>query len=225
MIDSFTIDATGAINVQFASLPAIPAKPGVSCGLGVGDTGGGWLFNVVSRVQYDVMSLTTSAAQYGPIVTAGPTAITGDTTRTELVRRELDAAGNPMDWTTALNTTELVAEYAVDLRFGITVATQIQNNNYNPTVSTYGFGVNDATVYKQANLLSANGQPEYIRAVQVRLSVRTRAPDRDSDLPAGPDGRRLRYLILDPTIHPAYARVRTNYANVTLPNQGGFSLW
>ena len=40
----------------------------------------------------------------------------------------------------------------------------------------------------------------------------------------GPDGRRLRFLV-DPTLQPAYARVRTNYANVALPNQGGFSLW
>ena len=32
-----------------------------------------------------------------------------------------------MDWSTGSDTTEVVAEYAVDMRFGITVASQISN--------------------------------------------------------------------------------------------------
>ena len=144
------------------------------------------------------------------------------------MRRELDSTtGSPLDWTQTTNTTELVAEYAVDMRFGITVATQvITNDNYNPQVITYPIkDPADSNVYTIAAKPSANGTPQLIRAVQVRLSTRTRAPDRDADLPAGLDGRRLRFRILDPAVHPAYARVRTNYANVALPNQGGFSLW
>ncbi len=138
--------------------------------------------------------------------------VSGDVARTELVRVELDANNVLIP-----ASTELVAEYAVDLRFGITVSSLITGDNYNPTVTSYAF--NDANVYA----ISA-ATPQRIRAVQVRLATRVRAPDRDSDLPVGPDGRRLRFLI-DPALEPAYARVRTNYANVALPNQGGFSLW
>ena len=143
--------------------------------------------------------------------------MTGDSGRTELVRTELAADGSEI-----VGSTELVAEYAVDMRFGITVSTKVNTTNYSPTVETYPFG--DANVYTIAADIAHGGTPELIRAVQVRLSTRSRAPDRDATLPVGPDGRTLRFLI-DPTLQPAYARVRTVYANVALPNQGGFSLW
>ena len=58
VISSFTIDGQGSINVQLAANPSIPVKGASTCGLGIGDTGGGWLFSVVSRVQYDIRSLT-----------------------------------------------------------------------------------------------------------------------------------------------------------------------
>jgi len=213
IIDTYVINAgTGELDVQLLPNPALPLKPAATCGLGLGDTGGGWLFSVVSRVQYDIRSLVGGSSQYAPLVGQGVAAVTGDAGRTELVRTELTAQN-------VLNTStmELVAEYAVDLRFGITVASQVTGDNYNPTVTTHGFG--DAAVYTT----TAN-TPQRVRGVQVRLSTRTRAPDRETDLPVGLDGRRLRFLV-DPSLQPAYARVRTNYAHVALPNQGGFSLW
>jgi hypothetical protein len=104
------------------------------------------------------------------------------------------------------------------MRFGVTVANLIQANNYGAaTVQTYAIG--DTGVYGQT---TAN--PQRVRAVQVRLSVRSRAPDRDSDITPPTDGRRSRFLV-GSTLSPPYARVRTNYANVALPNQGGFALW
>jgi hypothetical protein len=217
VISSFTLDGNGSINVQLATNPSIPVKGASTCGLGVGDTGGGWLFSVVSRVQYDIRSvvnMTPVPAQYAPILktSAQQAAVTGDGARTELVRTELDANGVPVP-----GAFEIVAEYAVDMRFGITVANLIQANNYNATVNTYAFG--DPNVYTQSV-----SNPQRIRAVQVRLSTRARAPDRDTDIPPGPDGRRSRFY-LGPNLSPQYARVRTNYANVALPNQGGFALW
>jgi prepilin-type N-terminal cleavage/methylation domain-containing protein len=222
VIQSFTTDpVTGSIKVQFQQAPTIPVKPGSTCGLGVGDVGGGWLFSIVSRVKYSIQSLAASPEQYAQVVApptdANTARVSGDSGRTELVRQELDANGNPI-----AGAAELVAEYAVDLRFGITVASEITSNNYNPTATTYAFG--DPSVYTIAADVQHAGLPQRIRAVQVRLSTRTRVPDRDTDLPAGPDGRRLRFLV-DPTLASPYARVRTNYANVALPNQGGFSLW
>jgi prepilin-type N-terminal cleavage/methylation domain-containing protein len=215
VIDTFTINqVTGAINVQLLATPVIPQKPGDVCGIGLGDTGGGWLFSVVSRVQYDIRSLVGTTSQYGVLVNtpAAQAQATGDAGRTELVRTELDATGAQI-----AASMELVAEYAVDMRFGITVASLITGDNYTPTVTDYL--INDSNVYT----VTAN-TPQRVRAVQVRLSTRTRAPDRDTDLPPGPDGRRLRFLV-DASLQPAYARVRTNYASVALPNQGGFSLW
>lgn len=225
IIKSFTLDATNTVNVTMdTSSVTIPQKPTI-CGLGVGEIGGGWLFSVVTRVQYEIMDVTTLKPKnspnspFQPVVTAGPLAVTGDDGRTELVRRELNADGTTND-----DSAELVGEYAIDLRFGITAVTQaITGDNYNPTVATYAFG--DNAVYTTAALPSKSGTPQWVRGVQVRLAMRTRAPDRDTDLPVPTDGRRLRFLVLTSGARPAYARVRTSYANVALPNQGGFSLW
>ncbi len=187
------------------------------CGIAFGDTGGGWFLSVVTRAQYSIQQLVGGPppAQLAQVVTPPSpqqALVSGDANRTELVRTELDANNAPI-----AASTELVAEYAVDLRFGITLGTLISGDNYYPTVTSFAFNV--ANVYS-----IAAATPQRVRAVQVRLATRARAPDRDTDLPVGPDGRRLRFLI-DPTLEPAYARVRTNYANVALPNQGGFSLW
>jgi prepilin-type N-terminal cleavage/methylation domain-containing protein len=230
VIDSFTVDANGIkVTLDTTKVP-IPTKPSVKCGLGVGDTGGGWMFSVVSRVRYEIMSLV-GAGQFDALVKASTPAavVAGDTNRTELVRRELDANDAPLDWTTNTNTTELVAEYAVDMRFGFTAVTQpVIADNYNPVVQSYAVDDNTAGKYQIVDRPSNAGTPQWVRGVQVRLAVRTRAPDRDTDIPQAPgaDSRRLRWrLFTDPLVHPSYARVRTLYAFVSLPNQGGFSLW
>ena len=96
-------------------------------------------------------------------------------------------------------------------------------------MKTYEIG--DAAIYTiAADVAGGTATPQYIRAVQVRLSTRTRAPDRDSDLPVGYDGRRLRFKIPGapgptPGSTDGFARLRTAYVNVSLLNQGGFSLW
>jgi hypothetical protein len=173
--------------------------------------------SVVSLVKYDIRSLVTAPFQYSVLVSTSPgqAAATGDAGRTELVRTELDATGAEI--TSPNNSMELVAEYAVDLHFGISEASLITGDNYTPTVTDWPFF--DSHVYS----VTAN-TPQRVRSVTVRLSTRTRAPDRDTDIAPGPDGRRLRFLVSS-TLQPAYARVRTNYATVALGNQGGFSLW
>lgn len=224
VLASPAVTVTGAIaTVQLSSTPGLPTKPGSTCGLvAPPHCGAGLMVSVVSRVQYDVMSLQGVASSvYAGLVTApaGVAAVTGDAGRTELTRVELDPMGVPRE-----ATRELVAEYAVDLRFGITVATRIQNDNYNPSVQTYGIG--DPNIYVIAGDVNAatTATPQLIRSVQVRLAARSRAPDRTTDLPTGVDGRRLHFLV-GTSFVPSYARVRTAYANVALPNQGGFSLW
>jgi len=221
--------ANGAAVVQLATTITLPKKPASPCGIldpsSGPQCGTGLMVSVVSRVLYDIRSLTTvTTGNYGLLVAPITPALTGDAGRTELVRVELDAAGVEVP-----STLELVSEYAVDMRFGITVSTKIVGDNYNPTVITYG--INDANVYTFAGDVAGSTSttgpaPQLIRSVQVRLATRTRAPDRNTDLPTGADGRRLHYAIFNPNVvKPAFARVRTSYANVALPNQGGFSLW
>ena len=227
VISTVTIGAGGEIDVQLAATPDIPVRATSSCGIsGQGDTGQGWLLSVISRVRYDIRSLAApayGATQYvamcggnGVAVPFAP-AVTGDAGRTELVRIELDSTDAEL-----IPTTELVAEYAVDMRFGITVSTKVSEFGYDPNVTSYAFG--DPQVQTVANDVTKGGTPQLIRAVQVRLSTRARAPDRDTDLTPGPDGRRLRWLV-GTKLQPSYARVRTVYSNVALPNQGGFSKW
>lgn len=218
---------SGVAVVQLATGVSLPKKPASTCGIldptGGAQCGAGLMVSVASRVLYDIRSLTSVATgNYGLLVAPIAPAVTGDGGRTELVRVELDATGAEIP-----GSLELVSEYAVDMRFGITVSTKITNDNYNPTVITYG--INDPTdVHAIAGDVSTSTSstgptPQLIRSVQVRLATRTRAPDRNTDLPQGLDGRRLHYAI--PNVRPGFARVRTSYAHVALPNQGGFSLW
>lgn len=222
--DAPNVSVTGNVaTVSLKSTPAVPTKPTSFCGL-VSGCGGGVIASVVYRAKYDIRSLQGGSTPYATMVASPPGVgvTTGDNGRTELVRVELDSGGAEV-----AASTELVAEYAVDMRFGITVASKVSQLDYNPTTTTYKIA--DPAIANFVDDIGTNGAatPQLVRAVQVRLATRTRAPDRDTDvIPSSDksnDGRILRFLV--PGANPQYARVRTGYANVSLPNQGGFSLW
>ncbi|WP_438028337.1 PilW family protein [Sorangium sp. So ce233] len=199
----------------------------LDCGLPL--SGAAAWVSVISRVRYDIRSLVGKATSYRSLVTPITPALTGDNGRTELVRVELDDEDQEKP-----ETLELIAEYAVDLKFGISAlqADKTQQKT-NPQITRYPIAATDnASVY---TIAAANNQPgarpEDVRSVQIRLSTRTRAPDRDVGFPVGPDGRRLRFLIpgivagvntpADPLpagAPPVFARMRTLYADVALPN-------
>lgn len=222
------------IAVTLKGVPGLPKLEGLAdCGVTPGGaTGdGGWV-SVVSRVRYDIRSLVGKATAYAPLVKPVTPELTGDNGRTELVRVELDEEDQEID-----DTLEVVAEYAVDLKFGISVAQESAVPGVtDPQITRFPIMLTDnAAVYTNAAANDQSGAvPERVRSVQVRLSTRTRAPDRDVPLPfpVGPDGRRLRFLI--PGINasantygntapagapPVYARMRTLYADIALPNQ------
>lgn len=220
--------AGNVATVQLQAPPSLPTKPTNPCGIIAPPAcGGGLLMSVVSRVKYDVRSMAGNTT-YAGLVTPIAAATTGDGGRTELVRVELDANDAEVP-----ATEELVAEYTVDMRVGLTaVSDKITADNYNPSVITYEIG--DANIYNIAgDPTLVTSKPQYVRSVQVRLSTRARTPDRDADLPTGYDGRKLRFLVpgTPKPWHPedkssaGYARLRTAYTNVSLINQGGFSLW
>lgn len=158
--------------------------------------------SVISAYRYEIQTLQ-GHPQYGPLVAPIAAAATGDDTRTELTRVELDRNGLPIP-----ATLELVAEYAVDLRFGITVI--------NPTSAA----VNDLPIESPPNPLvysTATDDPQRIRAVHVRFATRARAPDRETDMTGGPDGRAHRFPLTIGT-KTRYARMRTLYSEVALQN-------
>jgi prepilin-type N-terminal cleavage/methylation domain-containing protein len=219
---------TEIVQVQAAPVPAFPIKgPTDVCGIR-GDrqsgipliSGNQLLVSAVTRIRYDLRSLAKDP-RYQAVVAPVPGAF--DNPRTELVRVELAADGTEL-----ADTLELVSEFTVDLKFGVTVASR----GSAPVLTNYPVG--DPTGYQFARDVTTfpagdPQSPELIRAVQVRLSTRARAPDREGPdlLPPGStvDGRRIRFLVdnSDP-LRLKWARLRTLYSTVTVPNQGGYSL-
>lgn len=191
---------------------------------GIAGYGEGTLVNVISRVRYEVRDLRNvdeykslyGDTKFGDVTATGAT-ITGDDDRHELVRYEIDAT----DGAPIAGTVELIAEYAVDLRFGGTVATTVANGTQlTQTLSRFAPGEN-AIFYtdwaRNPTLTPTKAGPERIRALQVRLAVRSRLPDRDQPMPGMPAGSLYRYKLAN----GKYARVRSLQAEVTLSNQLG----
>jgi hypothetical protein len=216
-----------SIVVHLETTPALPQKTSYGCGLpdATGDGGQGGIANPISRVRYDLRSLAGHAS-YGPLVAPINDAVTGDNGRTELVRVELDTLDAEIP-----STLELIAEYAVDLKFGITRQTPdpIVSRN-NPTITRFPITSPDNTsVYTiAATNTNVGAEPQHIVAIQVRLSTRTRAPDREVGYPPGLDGRRQRFRLFGAATNPVplgspplFARMRTLYADVALPNLKG----
>lgn len=226
-----------SVVVTLTPAPGIQQKTGGNL-CGFTGFGVGTLANPVSRVRYDIRSLfgngafpnaqPAGGAQVGaaqPFISApltGDTGNAGNFGRTELVRVELDNTGAEIP-----ATMEIIAEFAVDLKFGITWAA----TGSNPGAATrepITAGPENANIYTktQKNIWGGGvGTPERVRSVQVRLATRTRAPDRELDIPMAQfnpaDGRRFRFLIDANLPPPRYARLRTLYSEVSLPNQMG----
>lgn len=204
--------------VDLSETPVLRFRGAAStaCGLSSNDTG---YVNVVNFVEYQVKSLAGDAA-YAPLYnTHNP----WDAGRTELVRQELDVTGKPI-----AGTEEVVTEYAVDLKFGVTVVNGVLNKT-DPTTLSYAPG--DPQVLNWAGDTTQNDSPnrgpELVRAVRVRLSVRSRDPDRETNIApntvAGLAPGFYRMGLGKGGTAP-FARVRTLQSDVSLTNQEGI-LW
>jgi hypothetical protein len=196
--------------IQLALAPAIQQQANNTlCGI---DQCTGCVINVVNFIQYDVRSLRGTG--YGPLY---DNAAAFDNTRVELVRTELDPAtdlttGAPLAGTTP----ELVAQYAVDLKFGLIVDGRNAVGDQ-PVLSTIPLGTAGV----------ATAQPGRIRGVRVRLSVRTRDADREVDITEDDQdelglSRGLYRVGLGDQGAGPFARVRTLQADVMLNNTAGF---
>jgi type II secretory pathway pseudopilin PulG len=211
-----------AMSVQVSASPLMPWKPGFGT-CGVGGLGTLLTVNPVSRVRYEIRSLKDHE-RYKELVKPLSSEASGDDGRTELVRVELDGEGEEIP-----ASLELIAEYAVDLKFGLTAFTrgapvpaELSACSTSPGTDVYHCPIpmTPEAYAKLAGSVKDGALPELVRAVQIRLATRSRAPDRDADLGAGPDGRKYRFKITLPgTPAPKFARMRTLYAEKYLRSQ------
>lgn len=190
-----------------------------TCGLS--GFGTGLVINPVARIRYELRSLVGDpTGPYFPLVkglSADQDLLSGDAGRVELVRVEKDVDNADMS-------IELVSEYATDLQFGVTAACSAAALPCNPDNGAPPFPVRlqiGGALDAQIPTIGASR----MRSIHVRFSTRTRAPDRTQNLgPAEPDGRPQYFFI--PGVPGAagryeYARMRTLYAEIALPNLFG----
>jgi type II secretory pathway pseudopilin PulG len=186
------------------------------CGLKEIETSGA--VNVVNFVQYDVRRLEGDATFGALYEDKNPY----DVTRTELVRSELD----PLTGDALANTTEVVAEYTVNFSVALTVVSQTAGANVRE-LSDVPFG--------HASILTWAGDPatstaaagaHRVRAVRLRLAVRSREPDRAENIVGNSEGSvapGLYRVAVAAGTNPPYARVRTMQADLVLHNQMGIT--
>jgi hypothetical protein len=166
--------------------------------------------NVVNFIRYDVSRL--AGTDYAPLYDPA-TAAPHDGTRVELRRRELNPSTGEM---LAGTSEELVAQYAVDLKFGLIV--DDRSSGQQPSIRMIPPAEEEVGEWTQLHR---------IRGLRVRLSVRTRDPDREVDI----DTTTQTELGLAPGLYRVglgasgqgpFARVRTLQADVMLNNTAGF---
>ena len=213
IIAGSALDVNGNPVVTLAGQPAIAfRRQGGRCG--IEGLGVGVQASVVSWIRYNLRQLGPGTAGYQPLF-ANTVAGVGDDTRRQLVREELDASLQPI-----AGTLEIVADYAVDLRFAFTAVTA---QSTDPTLTRYPFG--DATNRTFASNVATSPQtpgPERIRSIHARLTVRSREADRQAPITqvTTPAGNIFRFHLAGTL---GYARARTITGEVNLPNLAGLA--
>lgn len=185
------------------SAPTIIGAGGAGCGipgLGVGAT-----IAPITTIQYRISTATNNFDESAAFATG----------RTDLIREELgpDAGGNVA---TISGTQRVIADYAVDFDIAAVVDSAAPGAPQ-PTLTRYPFG--DARNFSVLGSLgSAGSQPERVRALSVRLSVRDRTQDPDfAWVPRAAATDPLTRFRVFPTQSGA-ARVRSLTTEIELPN-------
>jgi type II secretory pathway pseudopilin PulG len=156
---------------------------------------------------------------------------TADADKYDLMRSYLDAQGNFLT-----GTSEIVAEYAVDLTFAFTgdSGTTLQPAATSSTTACAlddNTGCNVAWAKQVNSLVPGSGfGPQRVRSVRARIATRAAQPDRSvtvpivpAPYPAGTPFQAFMYRYYLPAgVYPApltWARARTVTTEVALPNQ------
>lgn len=182
--------------------------------------------NPVQMVRWEIMpaSAEPQMFQNSPLSGTPLAPTTADDTKYDLVRSYVDANSGQV----IASTTEIVAEYAVDLKFGFSVET---GTTLLPSIVTYPLeDESDNDLWAQDVSLQAQPSttgPQRIRSVRARIATRTALADRALNVPVpGLAGSYLyRYCLLNACVDPnpqnilQYARVRTVVTEAAMPNQ------
>lgn len=192
-----------------------PGQPGNCGGLDQGE----YLISPVHTVRWYL------GANTDPLLAPDPL-VDDVANKFNLYRQLLDANG------ATAGPPEVIAEYAIDMKFGIVV------ENPNPAAApaqrllVYDANTgNDATItaYTQAASTTQPGQPgpQRIRSMRYRLAARAALADRTANLTVDPSAPYLlsRYCLdaLPLNTCKKFARVRTLQSEVALINQAGMS--
>jgi hypothetical protein len=184
-----------------------------TCGIN-GSAANGYLVNTVNIIEYeldDTLVATDPNYQELGLGNAG-----NPGARTDLVRFEVNPqTGAP------IGTRELVAEYAVDLRLGITAVTDPLTGQM-ASFAPGNAGMDPYTIALAAATI--NNGPHLIRGVRAQLTVRSRAPDREAQIAAPPAGGLYRVALPVATGPIPFARARTLSATIATRNTRGM-LW
>ncbi len=210
-------------NLPYVDVNPTPAivtanTTGGSCG--IAGYGEGSKVNPVQVVRWEITTQASSGdpepAQYLSGL-GNPTAAAG---KYDLMRSYVDANGVVVP-----DTSEIVAEYAVDLAFAFSVD---KGTATNPSIVTYAFDdTGDNSPYAASPYLAIGPGPQRIRSVRVRLVTRTALPDRSANILPTAFGEvfTYRYCVLsagcasNPNGTLEWARTRTITTEIALPNQ------
>ncbi|HXS17715.1 MAG TPA: hypothetical protein VN764_11030, partial [Polyangiaceae bacterium] len=199
IVDSVDVDA-GLPSLSLSNLVSLVQKgSGTVCGIHA--HAAGLAVNPVNIIRYAVTDVATDVNTNHPHLKHlfDGTTLPYDNTRFELMRYEVPptigsgAALVGATWPDGASVTatgELVAEYAVDLKFGLTVLSNYQTG----TLTTLAETANRANYTDIPVSTTAGGAvaststrgPHFIRGVEARLSVRYREADRDASILADP---------------------------------------
>lgn len=215
-----------ASDTIYQTSKTLPATPWLDSGFG------SITINPVEIVRWDLRPVTTLPATFFP-----PTAAPADPKEYVLARQMVDSNGF-MD----PSTLEVVAEYAVDLKFAFSVdptpyaalpapgqypgsTTPLLHLGFD-TTSPHNNGDWAYDVSAFAYGASPTIGPQRIRSVRARVATRTALPDRSQNPAPAPDSGPgtsylYRYCISPPCLtgSQTWARVRTAVTEVALGNQ------
>ncbi len=224
---------TPAPFIYVQGTPLRTTDTGTQAGIGGNGTGKVYV-NPVQIVRWEIIASNNGGAGDkepgqdlaglgGLPIEAGVT----DPNKYDLVRSYIDAVTGLV----IPASTEVIAEYAVDLDFSFSVDTG-DTTGTNPTITTYDFG--DANNQKVAAQVKINTpgptvpDPQRIRSVRARLVTRTALADRSLSIDAGAPFL-YRYCLNSAgcpqtaaaaaATTPQWARTRTVVTEVALPNQ------
>ena len=227
IISDIAMDTSATPNVPVLTLANAPAfvrkESGGTCGIRSVCTD--CLINPVDIIRYELVDATArAAADHGHTAYLYEgVAPAYDATRLDLYRYRLSPSlSNDADITDAVaEQSEVIAEYAVDLKFGLTALTDRATG----VLTSYGedagrlqdyAGVPFESPTNKTILDSETYGPHFIRGISARLSVRNREADRDGPInPTASSGEQLfRVEVAD----GQFARMRSLRAHIATRN-------